>query len=91
MVGHIISKEGIGTDPEKIEAILEAPFPTTKRRVRVFLGITGNYRRFIEQYAMIAKPLIKFLKDDANPPQTTPDALETFDKLKQALLSARIL
>lgn len=40
---------------------------------------------------MIAKPLTRFLRDDAPHPQATPDALEAFDKLKQALLSAPIL
>jgi hypothetical protein len=91
LVGHIVSKEGIGTDPEKIDARLEATFPTTKHEVRAFLGFTGYYRRFIERYGMIAKPLTRFLKNNAPPPQATPDALEAFDKLKQALLSAPIL
>lgn len=98
-LGHIVFKEGIGTDPEKIEAMLEAQFPTTKRRVlrvRVtiadsFFGFTGSYRRFIERYVMIGKPLTRFLKDKVLPPQATPDALEAFDKLKQTLFSAPIL
>jgi hypothetical protein len=71
--------------------MVEAPFPTTKRGIRVFLGFSGYYRRFIKQYAMIAKPLTRFLKNDAPPPQATPDILEVFDKLKQAILSAPIL
>ena len=40
---------------------------------------------------MLAKLLTRFLKDDVSPPQATPDALEAFDKIKQALLSAPIL
>ena len=91
MIDHIIYKEGIRTDPEKIEAMLEAPFSTTKCGVRAFLKITGYYRQFIERYAIFAKPLTRFLKDDAPPPQATPDALEVLDKLKQALLLAPIL
>ena len=61
------------------------------RGVRTFLGITGYYRRFIERNAMIAKPLTRFLKDNAHLPQVTPDALEVFEKLKLALLLAPIL
>lgn len=76
LVGHIVSMEEIGTDPDKIEAIVEAPFPTTKRGIIAFLGITGYYRRFIHQYAMIAKPLTRFLKDDSPASQATPEALE---------------
>ena len=91
LVGHIVSKGGLGTDPEKIEAILSASFSITKRGIRAFLGITGYYRQFIERYAMIAKPLTKFLKDNAPRPQATPDALEAFEKLKLALFSAPIL
>ena len=91
LVGHIVSKECIGTDPEKIEVMLGAPFPNTKREIRAFLEITGYYRRFTERYAMIVKPLTWFLKDNAPPPQATPDALEAFEKLKLALLSAPIL
>ena len=88
LVGHIVFTEGIITDPKNM---LETPFPTTKRGVKVFFGITGYYRQFIERYDMITKSLTRFLKNNAPPPKTTPDVLEVFDKLKQALLSALIL
>lgn len=51
----------------------------------------GYYRRFIDRYVMIIKTLIMFLKNDTPPPQATLEALETFEKLKQSLLSTPIL
>lgn len=88
---HIVSKERIGLDPEKIKAIVAASFPTIKRGIRAFLGLTGYYRRFIHCYAMIAKPLTRFLKNDSTLTQATPDALEALGTLKQSLLSAQVL
>lgn len=72
LMGHIVSKERINTNAEKIEAILRASFSTIKRGVKYFLRITDYYRRFIQRYAMIAKPLTRFLKYDNSPPLATP-------------------
>ena len=56
-LGHIVSEQGIQTDPEKIEVVKTWPVPTTVKEVRQFLGFTGYYRRFIQGYASIARPL----------------------------------
>ena len=56
-LGHIVSRDGIRTDPEKTAAIENWPEPKTVKDVRAFLGFTGYYRRFIKNYAMIARPL----------------------------------
>jgi hypothetical protein len=87
LFGHIFSKEKFGTDPEKIEAMLEALFSTIKRGVKTFLETTGYYHRFIERYTMIAKHLTRFLKCNVLSSQATPDASSS----KQALLSSPIL
>ena len=71
--------------------MLGVPFPTTNHGVRAFLEIPGYYRRFIDRYVMIAKSSTRFLKDNAPPPQATPDVLEAFENLKLTLLSAPIL
>lgn len=55
--GHIVSQEGIQTDPEKTEAIRIWPVPKSVKDIRSFLGFTGYYRRFISNYARIAQPL----------------------------------
>ena len=56
-LGHIISKEGVSTDPDKIEAVKTWPRPTNVKELKSFLGFSGYYRRFIEHYSHIAKPL----------------------------------
>jgi hypothetical protein len=57
MVGHIVSKDGVATDPEKLDRISNLPFPTTKKALRGFLGMVGYYRRFIHMFAAKARPL----------------------------------
>lgn len=62
--------------------MLEPSYPTIKREIKAFVGITGYYHRFIERYVMIAKPISRVLKDNAPPLQVASDALEAFEKLK---------
>ena len=56
-LGHIFSSKGIETDPKKVEAVKNWTIPKTVRDVRSFLGFTNHYRRFIRDYAKVAKPL----------------------------------
>ena len=56
-LGHVVSKDGVSTDPDKIAAVTTWPRPTRLKELKSFLGFTGYYRRFIEHYARIAKPL----------------------------------
>ena len=56
-LGHVVSHEGVRTDPEKIEALASWPEPHNIKTLRSFLGFTGYYRRFIKDYAKIVKPL----------------------------------
>jgi hypothetical protein len=57
MVGHIMSKNGVATDLEKLDRISKLPFPTTKKAFQGFLGMVGYYRRFIHMFATKARPL----------------------------------
>ena len=56
-LGHVVSPQGIATDPAKIEAILKWPRPKTVTDVRSFTGFTNYYRKFIKGYAKVARPL----------------------------------
>ena len=56
-LGHIINSQGIHVDPAKIEAVKGWTSPTNPTEIRQFLGLAGYYRRFIEDFSKIAKPL----------------------------------
>ena len=56
-LGHIVNAEGIHTDPKKIAAVRDWPLPRRLKDIRAFLGLTGYYRRFIQDYGKIAKNL----------------------------------
>lgn len=63
-LGHVISAQGIHPDPEKISALTEWPLPKTVRDLRAFLGFAGYYRRFVEGYSQIVKPLNALLQGE---------------------------
>nr|GFA29612.1 putative reverse transcriptase domain-containing protein [Tanacetum cinerariifolium] len=58
-LGHVIDSEGVHVDPAKIAAIKNWATPKTPTEVRQFLGLAGYYRRFIEGFSLISKPLTK--------------------------------
>lgn len=89
-LGHIVSAEGLRTDPRKIEAVDSWPCPKTIKDVRAFLGLTGYYRKFIRSYAEAAKPLTRLTRKLAMF-QWGEEEQEAFEKLKSALCSAPIL
>ena len=60
-LGHIVSEEGVSTDPKKVEAVLNWPVPKTVYDVRAFLGFVGYYRRFIKGFSKATLPLRKLL------------------------------
>lgn len=60
-VGHIVSQEGVSTDPKKTEAVTTWPRPTTVTALRSFLGFCGYYKCFVKDYAKVAFPLTQLL------------------------------
>ena len=87
ILGHIVSKNGISTDFDKIKIIVELPRPRNPKEVQGFMGHCGYYRRFIYMYAMIVKPLYGLLVVFI----WTDECEESFHKLKTALSSTPIL
>jgi hypothetical protein len=89
-LGHVISKEGVVVDPNKIRSIMEWPTPKDISDIRSFMGLVGYYRRFIKGFSKIGFPItalqkkrVKFL--------WTPKCEERFQTLKHLLTHALIL
>lgn len=61
-LGHIVSAEGVATDPEKVSAVTHWKKPADLKSLRSFLGFCGYYRRFIENYSSIVRPLTDLTK-----------------------------
>jgi hypothetical protein len=63
-LGHIILKGGISMDPSKVQDVLSQNAPTSVDDIRSFLGLAGYYRRFIEGFLRISKPMTELLEKD---------------------------
>ncbi|TYK30692.1 RNA-directed DNA polymerase (Reverse transcriptase) [Cucumis melo var. makuwa] len=85
-LGHILSRDGVAIDPDKIKAIVDWPCPMNVREVR---GLTGYYRRFVQHYGSIAAPLTHLLKKGGF--KWNDEAKEAFEKLKKAMMSLPVL
>ena len=55
-LGHIVSAQGVATDPRKIEAVRTWPTPKSLKNVQAFLGLAGYYRQFVPDFATTASP-----------------------------------
>ncbi|GJV27714.1 putative reverse transcriptase domain-containing protein [Tanacetum coccineum] len=89
-LGHVIDSEGIHVDPAKIEAIKDWASPKTPTEIRQFLGLAGYYRRFIEGFSKIARPMTKLTQKSVKF-EWGEKAEAAFQLLKQKLCSAPIL
>lgn len=89
-LGHVVSKDGISTDPSKTEKVSSWPTPTSMQEVQQFLGLASYYRRFIRNFACIAKPL-HLLTERGRPFKWSEECATAFAELKSRLVSAPIL
>ena len=90
VLGHIVSGKGLEVDKAKIEVIQNLPLPNTVKDLRSFLGHVGFYKRFIQDFAKVSKPLTTLLCKDKDF-IIDEEGKRAFTMLKQALIEAPIL
>jgi hypothetical protein len=89
-LGHVVSADGVATDPAKIQSIQSWPTPTDAKQLRSFLGLAGYYRKFVKHFAIISRPLNDLLKKGTVFLWTSIHE-ESFQTMKNALVSAPVL
>src|SRR5436305_12104708 len=87
---HVVGREGIRPDPEKIEKIKHFPVPTNLTQLRSALGLFSYYRKFIKDFSKIAKPMLTLLKKET-PFNWTNKQQQAFEYLKERLIKSPIL
>ncbi|GJV16819.1 reverse transcriptase domain-containing protein [Tanacetum coccineum] len=90
VLGHKISKNRIEVDKAKVDVIAKIPHPTTVKGIRSFLGHAGFYRRFIQDFSKVARPMTRLLEKDT-PFFFFKECIETFQTLKKKLTEVPIL
>src|SRR4051812_19917100 len=89
-LGHVVSREGVAVDPSKVSTVTEWETPASVGDIRSFLGLAGYYRRFIENFSKLAKPMTELLKKENK--FVWSEACETsFQELKERLVTAPVL
>ncbi|GJV35024.1 reverse transcriptase domain-containing protein [Tanacetum coccineum] len=84
---HKISKSGLEVDRAKVEVIAKLPHPTSVKGVRSFLGHAGFYRRFIQDFSKIARPMTHLLEKET-PFFFSEECIDSFNTLKRKLTEA---
>lgn len=90
VLGHIVNRDGIAPDPNKVKAIKNFPPPKKLKDVQSFLGLANYYRKFIKDFSKIAKPLHSLTKKDVKF-NWDENARKAFEHLKNTLISAPVL
>lgn len=89
-LGHVVSAQGVATDPAKVAAVREWPTPSTIGELRSFLGLASYYRRFVQDFATIASPLHR-LTDKGRIFAWNSACDAAFNQLRAALVAAPVL
>lgn len=89
-LGHVVSAQAIVPDPDKTDRVNLWPIPQSVKEVQHFLGLANYYRRFIKDFACLAKPLHR-LTEIGRQFTWTQESDQAFNTLKQKLTSAPVL
>ena len=89
-LGYVIDAEGLHPVPEKVEAIRQAPRPTTVAELKSYLGLVTYYSKFLRDLASTPAPLYKLLRRDV-PWRWTSEQEKAFERSKELLLSSQVL
>ena len=89
-LGHVVSASGVLVDPKKVEAVMSWERPKSVFEIRSFLGFTGYYRRFIEDFSQLAAPMTKLTRKEVKF-EWNDSCERAFQELKRRLTSAPIL
>ena len=89
-LGHVVTCDGMAADPTKVEKVATWLMPTTTKEVQQFLGFAGYYRRFVSDFAEIARPLYR-LTERTSVFRWTDECQAAFEKLRQRLVTAPVL
>ena len=89
-LGHVVSKDGVATDPSKLKIVQDYPTPAKVTEVKSFLGFVGYYRKFIKDFCKIAEPLTNLTRKDVSF-VWDQSCQEAFKTLKGKLLEPPIL
>jgi hypothetical protein len=88
-LGHLVGKDGVMVDLEKIEAMQDWLHPKTLKILHGFLGLTGYYRKFVKNYGKITTPLTTLLKKNSF--TWTPKTAQAFQTLNMAMCTTPVL
>lgn len=90
LLGHIVSKEGVSIDPDRVKEIKEVPLPVNKKGVQSFLGKINFVSCFISDFVGMVRPITLMLKKEIHF-KWTLEAKESFEKIKEAICLALVL
>ena len=91
-LGHILDRQGVHPDPDKIKTVMEWPTPSCLTELRSFLGLCNYFRKFVKGYSARVGPLLKLLRGESTfPAVLTKEQMHAFHGIKHDLCSAPVL
>lgn len=91
-LGHVVGPDGVKVDPRKVQAVQSWPVPQDIHQLRSFLGLANYFRKFIQGYSSLVRPLTDLLRSEANVSKDwSPAAQAAFEGVKWALTHAPVL